>query len=121
VRQGLPGGFRSLEHSMENFPMRCKEDYVFKSAEEDNTFSIFSPCSEPLAAPPAITVEQYMIEAPMWQVLAARGRQKFQNTSELDQRMGDLEAALDALCVDFAGVSSNREMSATGAGAATSS
>jgi len=35
-----------------------------------------------------------MINAHMWQVLAAHGRQEFQCTSELDQRMRDLEAAL---------------------------
>lgn len=47
----------------------------------------------------------------MWQVLAAHGRQEFQNACELDHRMRELEAALDALCLDFARVSSNQAMS----------
>jgi hypothetical protein len=52
-----------------------------------------------------------MIEVHMWQKLAAQGREEFQNTSALDQRMLELEAALDALCLDFARVGSNQEMS----------
>jgi hypothetical protein len=47
----------------------------------------------------------------MWQVLATHGRQEFQSVSELEQRMRNLESALDDLCLDVARVSSDQKMS----------
>jgi hypothetical protein len=48
-----------LEHFMGNLLMKCKEGHVFKSAEEDNMFALFSRRSGPIAAALAISVEQF--------------------------------------------------------------